>query len=288
MSNRSVTAGPTKTKFHVESPPERDFFWDFVDNGKWEPETFEAMRDIIGPGDRVIDVGAWIGITALYAASLGADVVAYEPDPKAIDEMRVNLNLNEGLPVSIRAVALRTEPGVALLKSSSLGDSMSSLVREVGDLTDSVEVECQGIEHEAQAERFAEARLIKVDIEGYEFSLLPAMMRTLRRDGFDGDILLSTHVYPTVEKTVQRLLRARTTEPTSYRYRGMRRIVTRFGLPLLMLRDNLRLLWCIRGAASTQICRGRAGRWERFSLKGRIWFVVQPRDGELWLSWRSS
>src|SRR5205807_3577545 len=141
----------------------------------------------------------------LYAASLGGDVVAYEPDPKAVAEMRASLDLNEGLSVSIRPVALSTEAGVALLRTRSLGDSMSSLVRESGRLTDSVEVECRGIEQEAREEQFAQARLVKVDVEGHEFQLVPRMMRTLRSGGFGGDLLLSTHAYPTIEKVMNRL-----------------------------------------------------------------------------------
>src|SRR5437016_2170890 len=106
-----MAVGPNGAELRIESPVERDSFWDRVESGVWEPETLDAIYEIVSPGDRVIDVGAWIGITALYAARLGANVVAYEPDPKAVSEMQANLDLNEGLSVSIRAVALSTEGG---------------------------------------------------------------------------------------------------------------------------------------------------------------------------------
>jgi FkbM family methyltransferase len=272
VAERSVTAGPGGTKLRVESTPGRDSFWDRVDSGSWEPETFDAMHQIVSPGDRVIDVGAWIGPTALYAASLGGDVVAYEPDPKAVAEMRTNLELNTGFSVSVRAVGLGTESGTAVLKSRSLGDSMSSLVREAGSATDAVEVQCRAIEHEAGIEHFAGARLVKVDIEGYEFQLLPKLMRTLRNGRFDGDLLLSTHAYPTFEKTIERVAGSR--------------LVASCVLPALMFRQNVRLLWSIRGATSAHVSRG--GSWQRFSLKRRIWFVIHPRGQELWLTWRVS
>lgn len=284
--NRTVTAGPSSTKLRVTSGPVRGYFWDSVDSGGWEPETFDAMHRIVSPGDRVIDVGAWIGVTAIYAASLGGEVVAYEPDPKAVAEMKANLELNEGLPVSIRAVALSTAPGLALLKSRSLGDSMSSLVRESARLGDAVEVECRAVEQEAREQHFAAARLVKVDVEGYEFQLVPRMMRTLRSGGFDGDLLLSTHAYPTVERTMNRLRGDRLIERPSYRW--LNRCVMHCAAPVLMLRGNLRLLWSIRGAASAQISRRSGGTWQSFSFGRRIMFVLQPRDRELWLRWRRS
>jgi FkbM family methyltransferase len=280
---RSVTVGPTGAKLRIESPPERDSFWDRVESGSWEPETFDAMHQIVSPGDKVIDVGAWIGITALYAASLGGDVIAYEPDPEAVAEMQVNLALNEGFSVSLKPVALSTESGVAQLMSESLGNSMSSLVRNTGGLADSVEVECRAIGKEAE-EHFAGVRLVKLDVEGHEFELLPPMMRALRSGSFRGDLLLSTHVYPTIEKSMERLAGSRGTSSLSYRL--LRPAVIRFALPLLMFRRNLRLFWSVRGAASAQISGISGGVWETFSLKRRIRFVIQPRNRELWLRWR--
>lgn len=282
--NRTVTVGPTGAKFRVESPPERDSFWDRVESGKWEPETLNALHQIVAPGDKVIDVGAWIGITALYAASLGGDVIAYEPDPKAVAEMQANLALNQGFSVSVNPIALSTEAGTALLRSKSLGDSMSSLVRKAGGVTESVEVECRAIGMEAREEHFAGVRVVKVDIEGHEFELLPPMMRALRSGRFQGDLLLSTHVYPTIEKAMGRLGGPRGTGSPLYRL--IRACVICFALPFLMLRRNVRLLWSVRGAASAQISRNSGGTWKNFSLQRRIWFIMQPRNRELWLRWR--
>jgi FkbM family methyltransferase len=283
QSYRSVTAGPTSTRLRVQSGPERDYFWDSVDTGRWEPETLDAIHQIVSPGDRVIDVGAWVGVTALYAASLGGEVLAYEPDPRALAEMQASLGLNDGLSVSIQAVALGVEPGVALLRSRSLGDSMSSLVRS-GRLTDSVEVECRGVEREVRERQFAQARLVKVDVEGYEFQLVPAMMCALRSRGFQGDLLLSTHAYPTVESVMNRLRADRLIQRRCYRW--INRGVMHGAVPILMLRRNVRLLWSIRGASSAHVSRRSGGNWKRFSLGQRLLFVMQPRDRELWLQWR--
>lgn len=279
---RDVTVGSGAT-FRIASTPDLDGFWDRVESGKWEPETLSAIDQIVSPGDKVIDVGAWIGVTALYAASLGGNVIAYEPDPEAVAAMQANLALNAGLPISLNAVALSTKPGIASLRSRSLGDSMSSLVRTAGDLTASAAVECRAIASEA-AEHFSGVRLVKVDVEGYEFELLPPMMRALRDRRFQGDLLLSTHAYPTVEKSMERLARSGAKSLRSYRL--IRVGFTYFVLPLLMLRRNLRLLWSLRGCSSAQISQRSSGVWRKFSVLRRIWFVAHPGNQELWLRWR--
>lgn len=282
--SRDVVVGPAGVRFRIASTPELDSFWDRVESGEWEPETLNAIHQIVSPGDKVIDVGAWIGITALYAASLGGRVVAYEPDPEAVAAMQANLALNTGLPISLSAVALSTEPGVASLRSRSLGDSMSSLVRKARDLTDSTAVECRAIATEAE-EHFAGVRLVKVDVEGYEFELLPPMMRILRDRCFQGDLLLSTHAYPTVEGAMERLGRSRAASSLSYRL--LRVGFTCCVLPFFMLRRNLRLLWSLRGCSSAQISERSSGVWRNFSLLRRIWFVAHPGNQELWLRWQA-
>lgn len=280
--NRNVTVGPTGTTFRIASTGELDGFWERVERGTWEPETLNAIHEVVSPGDKVIDVGAWIGVTALYAASLGAEVIAYEPDPKAAAEMRVNVALNEGLSISLNAVALAVAPGMALLKSNSLGDSASSLVRKAPALAATAEVECRAIEKEVE-QHFAGVRLIKVDVEGYEFELLPVMMRALRSRSFHGDLLLSTHVYPTVEQWMAFLFG--TKRNSSLLYRLFRVGFSHVVLPFIMLRRNLRLLWSLRGSASAHIGRRSGGVWKSFSLLRRIRFILHPGDRELWLRW---
>ncbi|MCI4350085.1 MAG: FkbM family methyltransferase [Thermoplasmata archaeon] len=53
----------------------------------------------------VVDVGANVGDTALYYASLGASVVAVEPDPVNFERLRKNLALNPTLSGKIRPIA---------------------------------------------------------------------------------------------------------------------------------------------------------------------------------------
>ena len=60
----------------------------------WEADTFEFVRRNVTPGGLMLDIGAWIGPIGLYAASLGARVIALEPDPVSIASLRENARLN--------------------------------------------------------------------------------------------------------------------------------------------------------------------------------------------------
>ena len=56
----------------------------------------------VGPGERVLEIGAGLGLAAVLAARAGARVVATDIVPEAVDTVRVNAILN-GVAVDARA-----------------------------------------------------------------------------------------------------------------------------------------------------------------------------------------
>jgi hypothetical protein len=56
-----------------------DIFWDAYEAGDWEPHTVDLFERYLGQTTTFVDVGAAIGATALYAASLAKRVVALVP-----------------------------------------------------------------------------------------------------------------------------------------------------------------------------------------------------------------
>src|SRR5262249_10904497 len=58
-------------------------YWRQLAVGAWEKETFAIFAEHINKKTTVVDIGAFIGATALYAAYLGRRVYAFEPDPVA-------------------------------------------------------------------------------------------------------------------------------------------------------------------------------------------------------------
>lgn len=139
--------------------------------GDYENPERRAVKAILRPGDRVLDIGACMGVVSLTAARIvGAEnVVAVEPNPEAAKVAKENFERN-GLPVRIERRAVGVSPGkieLGIGPGSWLG---ASAIRgyEGGY---SVPVEVAPI-----AELVGEVRptVLIMDAEGFEGEILPA------------------------------------------------------------------------------------------------------------------
>ena len=146
----------------------------------WEPETFTLFDALLGPGKRLLDIGGWIGPTALYAAAQGAEVTVFEPDPVAFGKLEKNLALNAELAekVAAHAAALTGRDGTVTLWSKNFGNSMSGLDHGIGK---SREVEAVDVRQPWIESLLAEASLVKIDIEGGEYGLMAHLSSLLAR-----------------------------------------------------------------------------------------------------------
>ena len=114
-----------------------------------------VWRQRLSPGDLFIDVGSNAGVYALWAADLGADVVAVEPSPQASQWLRRNIELN-GLPITVVEAALTDFEGTVGFDSS--GDS----VGHIGGPESVVATTLDAV----LGPRGAAG--VKIDVEGYE------------------------------------------------------------------------------------------------------------------------
>lgn len=194
MTSLAPDRAPTRiiergaARFTVALPEKLDRdYWAKVADRRWEPETFRLFDAALarapgsgpgGPPPRLVDIGAWIGPTALYAAALGAAVDAFEPDPVALAKLRANLALNPDLAarVAVHPVALvpaeAAAEGAVELATEEAGNSMSGLFR---DAPERLSVPAATPQAAGLPALFETADLVKLDIEGGEFALLPAL-----------------------------------------------------------------------------------------------------------------
>ena len=179
--------------FVVEPNDQDDAFWALFVDGGWEASTLDALSTLAPAATLYVDVGAWVGPTVLVAAAAGArKIVAYEPDPAALDRLMQNLDLNPVLRpcITMRAVALARRDGQATLSSAVLGDSMATLVRPGKETATVVTVDA-----EAELRRIGvdPGTLIKVDVEGSEFNLLGRLQALFREQR--PTLIVSWHYY---------------------------------------------------------------------------------------------
>ena len=158
-------------------------FWDRVEAGRWEPGTLGVLERFLRPGSLFLDIGTWVGALTLYAASLGAEVVAVEADPKALEQLGRNLAANPHLAERVRVVprAIAAAEGpVRLGARRKPGDSMSSvLLAGAGETWTRPGVTPGEIALGIPGHRRFD--LVKVDIEGGEYALLPQLGPILDR-----------------------------------------------------------------------------------------------------------
>lgn len=157
-----------------------DWFWKIFADGSWEPDTFPIFDKFLDPEKNFVDIGAWIGPTALYAAPRAKQVFAFEPDPIAFQKLVMNLALNRADNVVPYPVAVSDQwKGIPFGAKTGYGDSMSSQIWAKGD-------------KEVPAVSFAailvdlQPGFIKIDIEGGEKFL------------FKGSEVLLEQIRPTI------------------------------------------------------------------------------------------
>lgn len=168
--------------FIVSDDEQFTSFWNVVFPNHWEDFTFQVLDYYLRPDQNYLDIGAWIGPTVLYAASKAKQSFGVEPDPVAFEAFKKNIKLNPQLEPKITAInkALSYKSGtMKLYKRTRFGDSSSSLIRTLSDDFHSVSV-C--ILKELLSDyQIKNLSLIKVDIEGGEYLLIPAMRKYLKR-----------------------------------------------------------------------------------------------------------
>lgn len=157
-------------------------FWDEVNDGNWEKATFDVIDRFVTKDNVMLDLGAWAGPITLYAASKGILVHAVEPDKTIFEVLQKNIELNEDLQANIRAYPVAITDGnkqVTLNAKGAYGLSTSSILNRLDDDLSGIEVPGITLESFIKKQQITTVHFIKVDVEGAEFSIIPAWTETL-------------------------------------------------------------------------------------------------------------
>jgi FkbM family methyltransferase len=170
-------------------------FWTLVNSGKWEPTTFEVFNRFLNRDTVFLDIGAWVGSTALYGAQLAKHTYAFEPDHVAFETLKSNVSVNGDANwfnrLSIYNAAAGVEDGTLQLGNpNEAGNSMSSALH--ADEDDAWKAKCLGIENFIERNGLkGQKTFFKIDIEGGEYDLVPALQSVLKDN--PSSLLLSIH-----------------------------------------------------------------------------------------------
>jgi FkbM family methyltransferase len=174
--------------------------------GVWEPDMAAFIRSRLRPGDVFIDVGANVGFDSLLASRCVADdrdeggkfggaVVAIEAAPAVFAQLEHILALN-GSPSNIRAInkAASDAPGTLRIFAGPQHNIGLTTTVQRGTMRQVAEVEALPLGELLRDDEIARAKLIKVDVEGGEDTVLAGMIELL--DRLPNDVEIAVELSP--------------------------------------------------------------------------------------------
>jgi FkbM family methyltransferase len=155
---------------------ENGFFWDMFSTSGWEPYTLEWIKEYSNKSGCFLDIGGWVGPTAIWASKYYQYVYAFEPDPVAYKSLKANSDLNADNILTYNMAVTSSDTSVKLLSRNGLGSSMTSMY--TGSDTGMTVEGCPLLDV-FELDKFS---LIKIDIEGGERLLIDSLVEILSKN----------------------------------------------------------------------------------------------------------
>lgn len=155
-----------------------------LEQGVYEPETTEIMKEIIKPGMTILDIGANIGyFSMLFGKRVGPTgrIVCFEPAPENVDLLKRNIDLNkldDRMTVVASCVGDSNNPVTLHLDSTNQGNHSLSQANVVTEKS-TINVPCTTIDTYLTAHPLPHIDLLKMDVQGAELQVLHGMTVTL-------------------------------------------------------------------------------------------------------------
>lgn len=162
------------TQVHgVNLNPDGDMVVLAARKGPFEPDSITAWHNCLQPGAVVLDVGAYTGLYALYAAKQGVRVYAFEPHPENYRRLVENMQANRypGLFSAFNA-AVGAEAGRCAMTDLQGRPRLTSAGRAVAGegSTEMLMIDSLNLPR---------CDAIKIDVEGGELDVLRGATRTI-------------------------------------------------------------------------------------------------------------
>lgn len=156
-----------------------------VQEGRWEPQTFDIFDAFLNKDHSYVDMGAWMGITSLYGAHLAKHCYSIEPDPVAFGYLSTNVSLNPKLrsKITLSNQCIFNKNGTVNLRNhyTTAGGNSGSSILEIDKSLVSWKVPAIRFEQFVEENNITDCNFIKMDIEGAEGVVLPDMAEHLKK-----------------------------------------------------------------------------------------------------------
>ena len=172
-------------------------FWDRVSDRKYEPDTIGFIEDNCNVNTDFMDIGAANGAMTLIAASKGARVSSYEPDPRIFKVVERNVNLNSQYAnlINVHNSAISSEEGRLNFLVGEDTSVLSEIVFTGHDSSSSQEIQILSLGSEVDKFHTVKSRklVVKMDIEGAEWRILKSDKSLKKLQEHEATLILAVH-----------------------------------------------------------------------------------------------
>ena len=168
--------------------------------GDFQPRLSWVISKLLDAGDSVIDIGAnigWFTVTAANCIGPNGIVHAFEPQPQLALFLRTTIVENGFRNVFVHEVALSERNEKMTLRVLDGNTGAATLGRAEEDSShgswNAIEISARNAEDALEALKLDRIRMIKIDVEGHEATVLRAARRFLELHPPD-IILFESHV----------------------------------------------------------------------------------------------
>ncbi len=152
--------------------------------GTYEKGTLHFIEEHLKKGDVFYDVGANIGLMAIFAANQvgsAGKVIAFEANPETLGILNYNIGLNYAKQIQSVGKAIGSENGFVEIYNNWAVNRGGATIVKPNDSALSSQVEMISIDGSPE---FGNGRIdmVKIDVEGFEMNVLKGMTQVLKRD----------------------------------------------------------------------------------------------------------
>jgi FkbM family methyltransferase len=147
-----------------------------IRNGEFENDVYELIKETIFGNDIMIDIGANIGYFSILASSIkGVTVFSFEPSSRELINFQENILLNKRNNIVIFPFALGSEDTMLELNLHHIGNPGANSFLNLFETKDKQIVQCFKFDSLFNHNIADRIKLIKIDVEGFEFEVLKGM-----------------------------------------------------------------------------------------------------------------
>ena len=150
--------------------------------GYYEKEVTLLMQNYVEPGDTVMDIGANIGVHSLNLSKMvgtSGKVYAFEPIPFLREKLEENRILNRFTNISTQPIAL--SDGNYSIKTAFGQNANNGTFFIENDASGETEIKCVKGDDWVNEQQFDSLKLIKIDVEGFEYKVLSGLKNTIQK-----------------------------------------------------------------------------------------------------------